>query len=461
MKSITKILISLLLLLAVLFINSCDLEEANINPNDPTEVPANVLLPFNEESVARLMGGTGQVMAGIFMQYYEGVDNHPRQVQLYVVNEALYVDWDWNDYYDGPMINLKKMIEVAHQNNAFHYAGIGKVLMAICLGNVTSLWGDVPYSEALNGSLIRSPKFDTQQSIYETIQALLDEGISDLNQTYSGQKPSMDDIIFNGDVNKWKQVAYALKARYYIHLTKKNGSLGYNPSEKALEAIVNAISSSDNDLEFQYGYSASEYNPFYSFTRLGYIIPNSNFTSLLSALNDPRKDLYYKKKFGVADLGNSYFTSTNSPVHMITYHELKFIEAEARLRINENDPLAQAALQEAVIASLTKVSNNTLDPSVVNTYISNNTILTGDFNSKLSKIIRQKYIALFTSIESWTDYRRTGFPVLTPNVGGDHNQNPGGAIPRRLAYPQTERLYNKSFPSANPTLQDRFWWDQE
>jgi len=461
MKNISKILISFLLLFALLFINSCDLEEANINPNDPTEVPANVLLPFNEESVARLMGGTGQVMAGIFMQYYEGVDNHPRQVQLYVVNEALYVDWDWNDYYDGPMINLKKMIEVAHQNNAFHYAGIGKVLMALCLGNVTSLWGDVPYSEALNGSLVRSPKFDSQQSIYETIQALLDEGISDLNQTYTGQKPSMDDIIFNGDVNKWKQVAYALKARYYIHLTKRNGSLGFNPSEKALEAIANAMSSSNNDLQFPYGYSASEYNPFYSFTRLGYIIPNSSFTSLLSALNDPRKDLYYKKKFGVADLGNSYFTSTNSPVHMITYHELKFIEAEARLRLNENDPLAQTALQEGVRASLNKISNGTLDPAAINAYINTNAVLTGDFSSKLSKIIRQKYIALFASIESWTDYRRTGFPVLTPNIGGDHNQNPGGAIPRRLAYPQTERLYNKSFPSTNPTLQDRFWWDQE
>lgn len=461
MKNINKILISIAVLVAMGAVNSCDLEDANINPNDPTDVPANVLLPFNEESLARLMGGTGQVMAGIFMQYYEGIDNHPRQVQLYIVNEALYADWDWNDYYDGPMINLKKMIEVAEKDNAYHYAGIGKVLMALCLGNVTSLWGDIPYSQAMNGSLARSPKFDTQQSIYETIQSLLDEGINDLDQVYTGKKPSVDDIIFGGDVTKWKQAAYALKARYYIHLTKKANNLSFNPSEKALEALINSISASENDLQFPYGYSASEYNPFYSFTRLGYIIPNSSFTSLLSALNDPRKDLYYKKKFGVADLGNSYFTSTNSPVHMMTYHELKFIEAEARLRINENDPLAQTALQEGVRASLNKISNGSLDPAVVTAYININTILTGDFSNKLSKIIRQKYIALFTSIEPWTDYRRTGFPVLTPNVGGDHNQNPGGAIPRRLAYPQTERLYNKNFPSTLPTLQDRFWWDQE
>jgi hypothetical protein len=406
------------------------------------------------------MSGTGQVMAGIFMQYYEGIDNHPRQVQLYVVNEALYVDWDWSDYYNGPMINLRKMIGVAESKNAYHYTGVGKVLMALCLGNVTSLWGDVPYSEALNGSLNKSPKYDSQQSIYEQIQNLLDEGIADLNTGYKGLKPKADDIFFQGDSSKWIKVAYALKARYYLHLSKKESNLGYNPAQLALDAVSTAISSSDEDLSFPYGYSASEYNPFYSFARLNYLKPNSSFTTLLSAISDPRRNFYYKKKFGEATLEDSYCTSNNSAVNMITFYELKFIEAEARLRLNDADPLAQTALQEAVRANLIKVSKGTLDNTTIDNYINANAVLSGDFNSKLSTIIRQKYIALFASIESWTDYRRTGFPVLTPNEGGDHNQNPGGAIPRRLAYPQTERLYNKSFPSTLPTLQDRFWWDQ-
>ena len=91
------------------------------------------------------MGSTPQVMAGIFMQYYEGFDNHPSQVEIYQVNEALYVDWDWNDYYDGPMINLRKMMDVSEASGSFYYAGIGKVMMALCLGNITSMWGDVPY----------------------------------------------------------------------------------------------------------------------------------------------------------------------------------------------------------------------------------------------------------------------------------------------------------------------------
>lgn len=453
-------IISTLSLAISILVTSCEISEVNVNPNSPTVVPENVILPFAEESIARLMSGSGQVMAGIFVQYYEGIDNHPRQVQQYVVNEALYVEWDWNDYYDGPMINLKKMIEVAKANGNHYYTGIGNTLMALCLGNITSLWGDVPYSDALDGANNKFPKFDSQKQIYETIQALLDSAIVNFNKTYNGRKPKNDDILFGGDIARWKKVAWALKARYYMHLTKRSAQLNFNPAQKALEACQNAISSLSEDLQFPYGYSASEYNRFYSFARLGYIIPNSSFTSLLSALNDPRRDFYYKKKFGVATLENSYFTSPNSPVFLITYHELKFIEAEARLRMDENDPQAQVALQEAVRSSLIKICGDAVPQSTIDSYVVANAVLSGDFENKLKCIIRQKYIAMFASIESWTDYRRTGYPLLTPNPNGDNPQNPGGAIPRRLAYPQTERLYNKNFPTPLPTLQTRFWWDE-
>ena len=89
-----------------------------------------------------------------------------------------------------------------------------------------------------------------------------------------------------------------------------------------------------------------------------------------------------------------------------------------------------------------------------------NGTLVGSLNDDLETVLTQKYISHFTQIEGWTDYRRTGFPDLPLNVGGDNPQNPGGAIPRRFIYPQNERLFNSQFPSGNPNLQDRFWWDQ-
>ena len=73
----------------------------------------------------------------------------------------------------------------------------------------------------------------------------------------------------------------------------------------------------------------------------------------------------------------------------------------------------------------------------------------------LDKIMEHKYRASFTSIESFTDWRRTGIPALTAVP----NNTTGGVIPRRLPYPQSERLYNASnVPSAAITTS--VWWDQ-
>jgi hypothetical protein len=462
MKKIANRTLAALLLLVMIFASSCELEEANINPNDVTKVPANVILPFNQERVARLMAGTTQVMAGIFVQYYKGVENHPLPVQTYRIDEALYTEWNFQDYYNGPMVNLSHMIKIAEENGKMpHYVGIGKTLLALCLGNVTSLWGDVPFSQALKGSEIIAPIYDDQQSIYEDIQLLLDEAIAEFNKVNTGLKPSTDDLLFAGNIVKWKQAAYALKARYYIHLTKRTANLTFNPAQEALNAVANAISSSTNDLTYQYGYSPAEQNPFYSYCRLDYIVPNTNFTNMLLGLGDPRRTYYYRILYGIGSLSNVYYTSPSSPVHLMTFHELKFIEAEARLRLNNTDPLAQTALQAAVRANIIKVSGGLVTDATINTYIANNAVLSGNFNADLEKIMKQKYIASFSSIESWTDYRRTGFPVLTPTPGGDHNQNPGGAIPRRLPYCQTERLYNPNIPMPLPNLQDRFWWDRD
>ncbi|MDD3567314.1 MAG: SusD/RagB family nutrient-binding outer membrane lipoprotein [Bacteroidales bacterium] len=462
MKIMTKPISIVLLVMQLVILSGCDLEEANVNPNDVTSVPANVLLPFNQERTARLMAGTTQVMAGIFMQYYRGVENHPLPIQTYRVDEALYTEWNFQDYYNGPMVNLAHMIEIAETDgNMPHYVGIGKTLLALCYGNVTSLWGDVPFTEALKGSEFPNPKYDSQETIYENIQLLLDEAIAALEKPNLGLTPSSDDLIFGGNTNSWLQVAYSLKARYYMHLTKRVDDLSYNPAQKALEALEGAIISSDFDLEYQYGFSVAEQNPFYSFCRLDYIVPNTSFTNMLLAMGDPRRSYLYRMVYGVGSLSNSYFTSPESSVLMITHHEVKFIEAEARLRLDVNDPLAQDALQDAVRANIQKLSRGEVNDATIEQYITNNATLTGDFNADLETIMKQKYIAMFASIESWTDYRRTGYPNLTPNEGGDHNQNPGGYIPRRLPYCQTERLYNPNVPSPLPNLQDRFWWDQE
>ncbi len=450
--------------LSIFSFNGCELEEANENPNDLTEVPSKVLLPYIESRIADLMGGQSQLVAGIYINYFNGTAGNYVTPNIY----GFYYDHNriiWDGYYQGPMMNARKMIDIAEKEENFYYAGIGKILMALCVGNLTSLYGDIPYSEALKSSEFPNPRYDNQQLIYETIQSLLDEGLSDFRKSKPGLKPGTDDIIFKGDTTKWIKAAYSLKARYYIHLTKRASGLSFNPAQKALEAVNNALNlssgKSNDDLEYPFTFSETETNPFWALTTGSSFKIDPEFSDLLSSLMDPRRTFYYGKKYGLVDFTDtSYFSSKTSPVLMMTYHELKFIEAEARLRINATDPLAQTALQEAVSANISKVTKGKLAPSVISDYVNNQGVLTGTFDDKLRTIIIQKRIALFTSQEPWTDYRRTGYPTLTPNALGDNLLNPGGAIPRRFPYSQTETI-NQNMPKPIPTMQDRFWWDQD
>ncbi len=448
-----------LLILSIALFSACELEKTNINPNSPTVVTVNTILPYAQARLASIMNVSPQVMSGIFMQYYQGVDNHALPIQSYIINEAIYVEWDWSDYYNQPMNSLHKLIEKANEKNAPYYSGIAKTLMALCLGNLTSTYGDIPYSEAFMGSEKLNPKFDAQKNIYEEIQNLLDQAISELNAEESALIPALDDIIYNGDLNLWKQAAYALKARYYMHQSKRSAEVNFSPAEKALDAAQNAYTDMHNQMVYQFGFTEAEQNPFFEYCRLNYIKPNSFFTGLLADLSDPREKYLFKKSFGNISLQNAFYTSANSVVPLISHAEVKFIEAEAMLRLNYNFNEIQLVLNEAIQSNMKFISNNIITDTEIENYIAENAQLTGIESNDLQVIMTQKYISLFSSIESWTDYRRTGIPALIPNAGGDSPQNPGGHIPRRLAYPQNERLYNENFPSPAPTLQDRMWID--
>ena len=152
----------------------------------------------------------------------------------------------------------------------------------------------------------------------------------------------------------------------------------------------------------------------------------------------------------------------NSPegiigVGAITYAEQKMLEAEARVRTGQEG--AEAALQEGVRANVQEVTGG-IPEDELQAYLDAHASLSGSTDEQLRTIIRQQYIAHFTQVEGWTDYRRTGYPELSPNEEGENPQNPGGDIPRRFVYPQNESLYNENFPAEKPNLQDRFWWDQ-
>src|SRR5690606_33192490 len=128
-------------------------------------------------------------------------------------------------------IIIEKGSEGGSEDGHYVEVGIAKILFAYTLNIGTDMYGDMPYSEALKGSEIRSPKFDSQESIYVALQNTLDDAIIYLDKGTIGNVSQLD-LVFNGDVSMWKKVAYGLKARFYNRLSN------INPQESANNAIA-------------------------------------------------------------------------------------------------------------------------------------------------------------------------------------------------------------------------------
>jgi hypothetical protein len=446
------------ILLIMMLLSSCEKwidPKMNVDPNNPTEVAMAQLVAPIEANLAYVVGGELARFICPWMQQIAGLQSQSAGNDIYVIGESdVNGDWSWNLYSPG-MINTKILMDKAASTNSPYYAAIAKILMAYHLGVTTDLWGDIPYSDALNGSSLQlKPIYDTQQEIYTTIFNLLNGAITDLGSATSVFSPADEDLIYGGDLTKWEKTAYALKARYSLHLAKRNGATAYSD---ALAAVANAYTSNDDDFKFVFGSALNNSNPIYQSEqdRNGYYSANATYEDMLSLTGDPRQSVYFNGTIGskpgepnanAATIGTSYASPT-SPVYLMSYAELKFIEAEARFKLNSSDALAVNAYNEGLKASLQRegVYGD-------GTWYNTNKITLATIT--LGKIINQKYLSSFLQIETWTDWRRTGYPVLALATGATKNE-----IPRRLPYPQDERLYNGDNMPAGLTITSHVWWD--
>lgn len=436
---------------------SCKLNEINENPNIPGAVPLEALLPPTSTAMANAYGGRIYRYTNIFTNHMEGTSNQELQTDRYNVDEN-FVGRVWEDTYGKAMINLKIIIDQSTEEQSPHYRGVARIMMANCLGTMTSLFGDIPYSLALNVAEYPNPAYDPQEEIYATIQSLLSEGIQDLDASESVKSPGTDDLLYFGNLDLWKKAAYVLRARYHLHLTKRNP----NAASEALSYLDNGFSNSADDLKYLSLGVSADMNPIYAFFQDSpYMIIDPDFEELIEALDDPREDdLFSTIPFtGGQKKPGDYFAAQSAATPFVSYVEQLFIRAECHARTG-NTGAAQSDLEDAVRESCELIGMGGIEQSEIDNYVDAQTTLSGNLQDDLKTIITQKYIALFTQAEPWTDFRRTGYPELTPNDPGVSGINPNGEIPRRIVYPQSERLFNSSVPSPIPNMQERFWWDE-
>lgn len=449
------------MIMLVAFISSCEKwidPELNVDPDLPGDVPMSLLVPAIQQTMGfSLLGNNSVRTTNIWMQFYDGVARQSLTESRYQLTAAD-VNAVWDNVYTELLMEAKVLAEKAVEEESPHNEGMANVITAYALGVMSDLFGDIPYSDGLKGMEgVLEAEFDTQQEIYNSIFSLLDDGIAKLGQ--ADDPIGIDgDAIYGGDVDAWIAAAHAIYARAQLQLSKVNGSSAYSG---ALAHIADAIASNAGDMEVPF--ESANQNPVYQFMEQRTDIRVcQTFLDELSATSDPRIPFYLAENEDGELVGcvlgsqnesaswpGDYMAAEDASVVLMSYAEVKFIEAEALLQTGDSDGAA-TAYNAGVLASLEKVTG-TADQDWMD---ANNVSKTGA-SITLTDIIMQKRAALVGQIQPFSDWRRTGIPTLTMAPSATKTE-----IPRRFPYSQDETIYNPDNVPSIGSIIDPVWWDQ-
>ncbi len=459
-----KILIALL---AVHFLSSCQglFEEPNIqsNPNAVTDVDVATLLSGTMLGVSLLHEDTDVRIASIWAGELAGLSRAHQGYGQYIVSSQSFF---WNPLY--PVAGQTRLIQTKADAVGDKWTkGVGQVLEALVIAKATTLYGDVPYSQAFDAVQFPAPTFDKQPDVYAALQTTLDNAIVNLSAP-SGLAFTAQDFLYKGDVTKWKAATNTLKARLYLHT---------GDYAKAIASATAGIASTADDMLIPHGTSLGvDVNQNYDFFRVsragdtgfeGAYLPLLLQSRIKSANTKTDETALYNHyvKVGITATGSldpnttdGAFTA-NAPHPILTYYENQLIIAEAQARLGVPDK-AVAALNvvrarlatgyingKTMSATGRKYDAYTLDDFGL-TGGANPTKLTTVQTALLYEIIGQRYTVLLMQYEAFNDYRRLA--KATPVVQLPIRLYAGTQKPQRFIYPQGEVNTNPNVPNPLP-----------
>jgi hypothetical protein len=218
MKTIRIILVASALL-ALFTVSSCkkDFLDVNVDPNNPTKATVDLVLPTAQGYAAYNLGNPYQVLGGFWAQVWtQGPTGSQFQAyDQYSITSSSF-DRQWINMYAGPLNDFKYIVDEATKNGNKNYAAIGKIMQAYLFQVMTDLHGDIPFTEALQaGSGLISPKFDSQEKVYDGLITLVNDGIALIDES-STLHPGTDDFFYHGDMHQWRKFANTLKLKIYL-----------------------------------------------------------------------------------------------------------------------------------------------------------------------------------------------------------------------------------------------------
>ncbi|MCU0354100.1 MAG: SusD/RagB family nutrient-binding outer membrane lipoprotein [Cytophagales bacterium] len=497
---------------ALFFTTSCErgFDEINVNPNSPTALNPTLLLNnaivgsnfpsdalvFEAGIVQQIVSPNGTVLAGANFN----VDNKPRNAG------------NWNTYFQNVNRHLVDVISQtrtnANRSNLYHAARIWRANIMMIL---TDSYGDIPYTESGLGYLegVTFPKYEKQEAVYTDIIKELTEAATGLD---AAKTRETGEVLYGGDVAKWRRLAYSLLLRAGMRLAAVNPTLARTTVERAVTGGVMQSNADNAAIRHDPNYTnptgatlnGSEANNYYL---------TKPFVDQLKSTNDPRLAAIAVRYVGAgsgaaqtnaianrtaavqigmpmgfdnstigaqvtrdglvsfydySQLDRTRMGKIPSPNYFVTYAQTQLLLAEAVVRgwTTGNAATLYAAGVTAHMQQLAEYdAGSTIPEAAITTYLAANPYVP---ERALEQINTQYWIASFLNFpETWANFRRSNFPALAPNP------YPGktirGSFINRLSYPDAENSVNRTNLDAaiqSQSLRDiddldtPVWWDK-
>lgn len=490
-----KLLFILLPILLISF-TSCenvDFGNTNIDDDAVTSVDAQGLMAG---AMNRFFTSTGREYLArptLYVQY---------QAQSVYTNEQRYSEAPsgWGRYYVGTLSNLAKVKEVNSADVVdeltltygapVNQIGVSELMSVYIWKRITDTFGPVPYENALGVEEL-TPAYTDQEVIYKD---LISRAKAARDMLDAGLPGPTGDVVYGGDVTKWKKFANSFILSASLQLSKKYpGASAYaaNQFNTALSNGAGVIEEVADEMWYNHQNTPGATNPYSAFRAADYSLAepfvdalkgNAGTTGTIdysSTTSDARLSLFSEndslpgRPYGYVDTTGTYAGMSQTvigpaapfPYMTSAYTYLNRAEAAER---NWTTETGLIMFTEGVTKSFESLDAHFLDDgsleSEASAYVATRTADYGTAGA-LKVIAEEKWVGLFPNgFDAWSEWRRTGVPGLTPAPDAVNS----GDIPRRYLYPGEEagvntESYDAGVQKLSPATDNntaRFWWDQ-
>ena len=514
-----------------------DFEQINTNPNaaSPASFDANFFLAAAENEYKGAIGGyAGPILlqsmwVQLFSSTTTGGSTYYSNGDKYVASANLdsYTANSWGSCFRAAGLAQQVVKDFSADPTKSNVVAAATVVKALAMLYATDIYGDMPYSEALQGlDGITQPAYDKQEDILKGLLAELEAASAQFD---AGKPKPTSDVIYSGDVDKWKKLANSLMVRIAMRFTKRDPAYAGAWVEKAY--LLGTMDSHLDDC-LMYGdvsngytnpyagplstpadfYSVRWTNHFVDFlkdhndprlsivaevplageannnnsqlagdTAFALQVGQPNGYDLVGGANDISTEPNYPGPTGAGDdicpIGgysrprSALYLDRASPLFILSYAQTELLLAEAAVwgfNVGSASTHYDNALRGGAAGLAWFGASATISDNAINTFATGNPLDESTQGASLQAISEQYWATSGTILmfaEAWNNWRRTGYPVLTPVVAPGNFS--GGQIPRRQRYPQSEAAVNATNLAAGiqglsggDTWVSRVWWDK-